>query len=67
MSTKLDCSRDLKTALMHIDQHQAKLALTLLTAWQGCHKTHPNCPFRGEDCAVQDVIVGFLATLKAAD
>jgi hypothetical protein len=23
--------------------------------------------FRGEDCAVQDVIVGFLATLKAAD
>lgn len=55
MATRLDCSADLKTALLQ----QVRMALTLLSKWEGCNVEHADCPFRGEDCAVQDLIEGF--------
>jgi len=64
---KLDCSDDLRLALLHLDQKQMTLALTLLTKWEGCNESHLTCPYRGEDCAVQDLIEGFFPKGASGD
>lgn len=59
MSADLDCARDLRTAMIHIDEERLNLAMALLSKWEKCNETHPTCRYRGDDCALQDLIKGF--------
>lgn len=56
----LDCAAVLNKALAHIGNKNERLTLPLLMEYKGCHKTHPTCPYKGDDCAVQDVLKGLL-------
>jgi len=55
----LDCTEALQKALIFIEQNNMGIAMTALTPFQGCNKTHQTCEFKGDDCAVQDLIDGF--------
>lgn len=63
----LDCQEDLKKALDWGRVDNPKFAKLLLARWQGCHLTHESCEFRGADCAVQDVIEGFVMLADERD
>jgi len=55
----LDCAASLRTAIHHIEHNRLNMAITTLTSSKDCHIRHETCPFRGQDCAVQDIISGF--------
>jgi hypothetical protein len=59
MAKELDCEKNLHIALVHLENDSIPLAMAALTAYEGCHLAHKTCPYRGEDCAVQDLIEGF--------
>lgn len=63
----LDCQEDLKKALDWGKADSLKFAQLLLARWKGCHLTHESCEFRGDDCAVQDVIEGFVMLADERD
>jgi|GEM_PF-1178312 len=67
MVKNLDCAKDLNLALKHIEVGSYMLASTFLGKHTGCHERHKSCPYKGEDCAVQDVIKGFCAEVEDAD
>lgn len=64
MPQSLDCAKDLNLALMHIEVGTHMLATTFLERYRGCHEQHMTCPYKGECCAVQDVIDGFCSETK---
>ena len=66
MPQNLDCAKDLNLALKHIEVASHMLASTFLEKYKGCHERHTICPYRGEDCAVQDVIDGFCSDQREA-
>lgn len=55
----LDCASDLHAAIQHIETGTGKLAITLLSKYSTCHETHPTCPYRGQNCAIPDLLEGF--------
>jgi len=63
----LDCSTEINIALVHLKNGTPNLALGLLSGYKGCHLKHQTCEYRGEDCAVQDLIAGFFDKYKESD
>jgi len=67
MPQNLDCAKDLNLALQHIEVGSHMMASTFLGKHKGCHERHKTCPYKQEDCAVQDIISGFCSEAKLVE
>ncbi len=66
-SKKLDCADDLNSAIAHIEAGTGKMGMTLLTKYRDCHKTHATCPFKGDACALPELLEGFFQNQGKSD
>jgi len=64
MPANVECAPTLQLALRHIESNSDMLVLPILEGYLGCNKRHRTCPYKGEDCAVQDVIRGLLSITR---
>lgn len=58
---ELDCAADLRRAVAHIEAGTGTMGLTLLSKYRDCHANHPSCAYRGDDCAIPELLSGFRA------
>lgn len=60
----IKCNDDIQRALEHIRQNDLETGIRILKKYEGCHQTNFICPHFGENCAIQDLITGFVMLQK---
>lgn len=63
-STNIKCNEDVQSALTHIRNKDLKRGLEMFKKYEGCHLRTPECPFSGDDCAIQDLIRGYVVAFE---